>query len=186
MTALEKIQQFIETLDDKSWYRYVAAYAAALICIIAVIIFFYYRATSYWIDTINDTNNYRERARSILQKAARVYSQRAEVNKIIQQDPDFKIAGYLQEVMASQGISSLLTNINTTQVDREDIYRETTSTVQFTGMSMRKLTEFLNVIEQNKRLYTKEIDISKSKKTPQAIDVTVVITTMQPRQTAGA
>lgn len=183
MTVLEKVQDFINSLDLNSWYQYIALYIGTLLLLMGTIFFFYYRSANRWINTLSDINAQREKARMILQKAAQVYSYRAEVNRMIQQDPDFKIAGYLQEIMGTVGIA--FTDIKTTQVDREDNYQETLATITFASTTMKKLIEFLDVIYKNKRLHTKDLDIIRSKKVPRTIDVTVVIATMQPRQTSG-
>lgn len=184
MTILERIQTFFETLDIKTWYRLIALYLAILVVLCAGVLFLYYRTTSRIINTMSDINDARMNVRSILKKAQRVYSQRAEVNKIIKEDPDFILPQYLQEVMNKTGIAAFLNTINATQIDREEQFRETIATVTFSGTTMHHLAEFLQIIDQNKRLYTKELEVSRSKKTPHSIDVTVVITTMQPRQTS--
>lgn len=182
MTMIERIQTFFDSVDTKLWYRLTAIYGGILALLCVTILFFYYRTVHSWINRMNDVNESRTTVRAILKKAQRVYSQRAEVNKIIQEEPDFILPQYLQDVMSKTGIASFLNTINTTQVDREEQFRETSATVIFAGTNIRRLTEFLQAIEQNKRLYIKELEISKSKKTPHSIDVTAVITTMQPRQ----
>ncbi len=48
-------------------------------------------------------------------------------------------------------------------------------------MNMRELSELLNVLEQNKRVYTKELEVQKSRKSPRAIEVQLTIATLQPR-----
>lgn len=186
MTLLEQIQHIIDSMDTTTWYRWVALYIGCMLVCAGGIIYIYYHSRHTWIDQSNYINEMRVQARNILKKAQGVYSQRAEVNKIIQAEPDFILPQYLQEVMSQTGITQSLNTINTTQIDREDQYRENIASISFTNTTMRVLTKFLQAIDQNKRLYTRELDITKSKKTPRTIDVNVVITTMQPRQRTPA
>jgi ribosomal protein S17E len=50
---------------------------------------------------------------------------------------------------------------------------------KFDTMNMRQLCELLDAVEQNKRIYTKELEIIKSKKVPNTIDVNLTIATLQ-------
>lgn len=184
MSIFNRIYLYFDSLDAKTWYRIIMIYIACVVALCTGIIFLYYRASSSWHNTVNEINESRVKARMILKKAERVYSQRQQVNRMILEDPDFKITGHLQELMNKTGIASSLNTINTTQIDREEKYREIAATLTFTGTSMRQLTEFLQAVEQNKRLHIKDLEISKSKKTPHAIDATVIITTMLPRQSS--
>jgi hypothetical protein len=46
---------------------------------------------------------------------------------------------------------------------------------------MKNLTELLQEIELNKRVFTKELDITASSKQPGTIDVSLTIVTLEPK-----
>lgn len=182
MPLLEKIRTFLESLDEKTWNRYMGIVFACLLTLMLLIIFWYYRAAGNVKRAINGINDEREQVHEILTRAQRVAKQRQEITTLLDEDPDFKIKGYLQEVMGRIGIAHNITTENDTQIDHEgDDYRESRVTYQFTATTMKELTELLEDIEQNKRLFTKELEITKSKKVPKTIDVTLTVATMQPK-----
>ena len=48
-------------------------------------------------------------------------------------------------------------------------------------MTMKDLTELLKEVEQNKRVFAKELEIIASKKTANTIDVNFTIATLEPQ-----
>lgn len=186
MNFLENLQLFFINLDKKTWYKYLAGFAAGFCLITSLILFYYYRTISYWKQEIETINESREQAKQILDKAARVEKQKAQVNAILAQDPNFKIKEYLQEVLSkfNIGTSNISIESDVTVNTREDNYQENNISYQLTGITMKQLTEFLDEIEQNKRLFIKELDITKSKKIPRTIDVNIQIATMMPKEAA--
>jgi hypothetical protein len=48
-------------------------------------------------------------------------------------------------------------------------------------MNMQELCELLQALERVQRIFSKSIDIQRSKKIPDAIDVTLVIATLLPK-----
>ena len=91
----------------------------------------------------------------------------------------------MQEVFEKVGISWQC-NVDTEVVHHQAvkiIIKKRVATYQISGITMKQLTEFLNEIDENKRVFTKELDITKSKKIPRAIDVEIKIATMMPKET---
>lgn len=182
MVLLERIRTFLDTLDERTWYKYMAIAMSCLLALVLLVIFWYFRAVGKRQRVIAEINDDREQVREIVTRAQRADKQRQEITELLNEDPDFKIKGYLQEVMMRIGIAKNITTENDTQIDHEgDDYSESRATYQFTGTTMKDLTQLLEDIEQNKRLFTKELEITKSKKTPKTIDVTLTVATMQPK-----
>lgn len=180
MVFLDNIRAFIANLDQKTWYTYVAIAMGIYLVLIAGVLYYYYSSISTLQEQINNVNDERKQAQQILTEAKRVQKQRAEVNAIIEEDPNFKIKGYLLEVMAGIGITPSLSTDQ--KISREDNFVENIATYQFTGITMKQLTELLDEIEQNKRLYTKDLEIIRSKKIPNTIDVGITVATMIPKE----
>jgi hypothetical protein len=102
------------------------------------------------------------------------------VNNILAENPDFKIDGFFTDLLSKTGLERNKKETSISYADRGDKdYREVLLTAKFDTMNMRQLCELLNEIEQNNMVYTKELDIVKSKKIPNTIDVTLTIATLQ-------
>lgn len=183
MTFFDTIQTKIASLDEKTWYQYLAITAGFLFLLIGLILYFYFSSTSKWEDRINEINESRIETKRLLDKAEKVHKERAEVIAILAEDPNFKIKEYIQDVLEKIGIFGNVTTGNVTQIARADNYREDVATYQINSITMKQLTEFLNEIDENKRVFTKDLDITKSKKIPHTIDVDIRIATLMPKET---
>ncbi len=73
---------------------------------------------------------------------------------------------------------------NVVAIGQDEHYSETVANYQLAGISMKQLTQFLDEIDENQRVFTKELEITKSKKVPRAIDVGIVVATLMPKETA--
>jgi len=181
MKIFNSIQQFILNLDEKSFFTYSAGAIGTIILLCGGLIYYYYSSINYWKKQINDINYAREEVKRIIDRDELVQKQREEVNKMLDEMPDFKIEGYFNDLIAKLGLTqNKVTTPNITYGDRGDKdYREVLLTTQFDTLNMKQLTELLNEIEQNNRIYAKELEISKSKKMPNTIDVVLTIATLQ-------
>ncbi len=186
MSFFDNLQQRIAALDEKSWYQYLAITGGLFLIIIGMILFFYYRSINRLENELATLNEQRQETKKILNKAVRVQKERAQVTALLEEDPYFKIQPHVQETLEKVGIS-MQNNVTVAKVvptPREDNYLENVATYQLSGITMKQLTEFLNEINQNKRLFVKELEISRSKKIPRTIDVDIKIAAMMPKETA--
>jgi len=113
----------------------------------------------------------------MLTEARKVELQREQVNAMLAQDPDFKIGKYLSDLLISFHIAEKKREPSSTV--REDGYQEVSMYTELANMNMKQLTELLDKIEQNKRVYLKTINIVKAKGKADAIDVALTIGTLQ-------
>ncbi len=183
MNFLNDLQSRITLLDKRSWYQYLAITAVFFFLLVGVILFFYYRSVSKWEQKIAEVNESRLEAKKLLDKAERVKKERTEVTALLEEDPNFKIKAYMQDVLEKVGILAQVQSENAVVSSMQDGYQENQVTYQLAGINMRQLTELLNEIEENKRVFVKELDITKSKKVPRTIDVDIRIATMMPKAT---
>lgn len=183
----DTFQTYLLALDKKTWYRYLMVIAAVFFLIVGIILFFYYSKTARWQTHIIEINEQRQEAKNLLNKAIQVQKDRAQVTALLEEEPNFKIKEYMQEVFERVGIS-IIDNVSSDRItiasgNTVGNYREDTIKYQLTGITMRQLTHLLEEIEKNKRVFTKELDIIKSKKVPRTIDVDIRISTMMPKET---
>ncbi len=182
MKFLNDLQARLALLDEKNWYKYLAIAGGIFLLLLAAILFFYYQSVSKWQERIITLNEERLEAKRLLDKAERVRKERSEVTALLEQDPNFKIKQYVQDVLESLGIRSNISAENVVVTSRDDKYSETVATYQISGITMKNLTEFLKELDENKRVFVKELDISKSKKIPRTIDVDIKIATLAPKE----
>lgn len=182
MILFDKLQDFIASLDEKQFYKYLAT----TIGVIALIVFFVFiqhsRKVRYLKKRINNINELREEAKVVLDKMQQVKQQRIDVDTMLAQDPDFKIAGYFNGLLAQLHLLGKKVEESVRREDRDENYQETILNIKFDDMNMRALTELLSALEQQERVYTKELEITKSKKKPKTIEVAIAIATLQPKE----
>ncbi len=178
---IERIRTFIETIETKDFYKYITFFLIGIILISGAIVFQYYRKVKYWKGRIKIINELREDdVKVIREKAQHVQQQRAEVDAILAEDEDFKIGGYFKDLLTKLQLTDKKIAEETTQIDREDNYRESELDAKFEDMNMKQLAELLQEIEQNKRIFSKKLEITKSKKNPGTIEVQITIATLLP------
>lgn len=182
MNILEKIKELLDSLDTKDFYKYIGALLAAVTLILLFLIYRFYSNVWDIQKQLRLTNEQRGEVQTLLEKAARVKKQQKDVNTMLEADPNFKIAGYFQGILAQLGLTNKEeSNTVTTQERGEQEYNESILTAKFIDMTMREVSELLNVLEQNKRIYTKNLEIQKSRKSNRTIEVQLTIATLQPR-----
>ncbi len=116
-------------------------------------------------------------------KDIQVKKQKAIVDEILNENKSFKLLGYFDEITNKLGIDKNVkeksTSENTLEILTAKGYKEVRVNATFTELNTRQLAELLDEFEKNERIYTKNLEITKSSKTP-TIDVEIVIATLQP------
>lgn len=185
MNIFTSVKEYIKNLDEKSLYQHLIAACLGVIIVLSALGYWHARSASFYRKKLKVINEQRALTRSILEKHTLVKQQQTQVNAILSRDTAFKIKEYFDSIVAQLG----LTNYNTKQSevsdprDLQNGYAEIKLATAFTDINMKQLCELLYKIEQNERIYTKELVITKALKTP-AIDVTLVIATLQPSSTS--
>ena len=181
MTFLEPIKNFINKTDSKTFSYYIIGYVAgsALLCI--CIIFYYYRSIGALQKKIKNINVAREEVLVILEKESSVRQQRSAVEETLAKDTDFKIGGYFKNLLIKLNLKDKEIAEETSTADLEEKYRKSELSAKFEDMSMKELTELLQEIEQNSRIATNRLEITKSKKKPKTIEVAITISTLLPK-----
>ena len=185
MEFINKIQNFIEKLDKKEFSIYIGSILGVVLILISFILFNHYRTLNNLQRKISNINEEREATQKVIEKSQYVKKQQETVNAILAQDENFKISGYFQGVLSGLGLENKKGMEQVTSNPRADgNYTETILTAQFSGMNMKQLCELLRKIEEKKRIYSKNLEVTRSKKTPQSLDVSLTIATLQPQATA--
>jgi len=179
MEFFNKIRGKIQGLEEKEFKKYILIFLGSLVVLVSLFIFRYYRKVGSLERKIEDINDERStEVRTILNRAKDVKKRREEVNKLLKEEEGFKIVGYFDALQKNMRLSAA--EVNSSQKELEGDYRESELDARFVGISMQQLCELLQEIDKKKRIYTKKLEIKKSKK-PKAIDVILTIATLQPK-----
>jgi hypothetical protein len=182
MELLDKMQAYINSIDQKRFSQYLIGMLGAVTLALALLFFNYYRTVSGLKAEAIAINDLREDEKKILDKAQMIKKDQKEIDAVLAQDKNFKIAGYFKDLVEKLGFAQKDPSIEVTTASREGKYQESILQALFTALSMKQLTELLQEIELNKRVFIKELDITPSKKQQNSIDVTLIIATLEPKQ----
>lgn len=179
MVLFDKIRDFIYGLEERNFYIYTAAFLGVIVLLSAGMVYYQYSSTEELVNSIAEINDERRDVVStVLNKGQRVKRKLADINKMLAQDPDYKIGEYFKNLDTSMRPVKAGPPI---QTERDDNYRETSLKADFNEVTMKQLVELLKTIEKTDRIYIKELIIKKSVKSPQSIDVELTIATLLPK-----
>jgi len=180
MITVLRIKRFFDELDEKKLTQYLFILIGGLVLVLGGITYYTQHRIKTLKNEIKKVNVIREKARDLLSKNAVVNMQRDEVDAILAQDNQFKIKEFFVELVANLNLtaqSSKETELSNPQ-DLDNGYSETKLDASFSGISMQRLCELLLQLEKNRRIFLKEVVITKSSQS-NAIDVSLVIATLQ-------
>ncbi len=178
MSFILSIKSFFDRMDRKTFTQYVLGGFALLLIIASILLFNFYRKTNALRIKIDDINELREQVRDVLSKASLLQQKRLEVKEVLEEEADFKIAGYVRDILLKDLGLQASSDISPIQEDRPGEYKETILTFSIENISMQQVTELLQTIYKKRRIYIKNLDIIRSKKNRDAVDITLTIATL--------
>lgn len=181
MKFLEPVKIFVNKIDLKTFYIYMAVYGAACFALCLLMVFYYYSSVGTLQKKIKNINAYREEVHEILEKYAIIKLQQTVVEEMLAKDPNFKIAETFVKFLVELNLTDkedARREINIT--DLEENYRKIELNAKFKDMTMQELTLLLEKIEQNPRIATNRLEITKIKDKP-LIEVGLTISTLLPK-----
>jgi uncharacterized protein YlaN (UPF0358 family) len=179
MIIFEKIQHILQKLSERQFQIFIGTVVGISLLFIALFDIQLYRLSRQLKTKIKRLNIEREdRVRDILTKGGYIKQQKEEMDRLLKEDVNFKIAGYFSVVLKKLGMARKKITETTTQTDIDVVYRESSLAARLDEMDMKELTELLQVLENNKRISIKRLEIFASTKKPNAIDVQLTIATM--------
>lgn len=178
MNALMAFINRLHSLDSKTFKKYALVFLGVVVVLSLFMTWRYYNAIYFFKKKIAILNDLREEARTIRATMVQVQTQRLRVNQMLQEEIDFKIGGYFNTVLEKLRLTDFKKTEETSQLDRQDNYREAELIATMTNMNMKQLTELLYELEQKKRIYIKKLDIEKSKKNQEQLEITLIIATL--------
>lgn len=185
MTALDQIRYYIEQLTIKQFKQYLIIIFSFSFLASTLIMYRYYRNISTLKKTIVGINKKRVEVRDLLERFEIVKLQKTEVDTLLAKGKDFKIGQYFSTVLVKVGIDTNKTREpETSSEELDNGYTEIKLYASFSNMNTQKVTELLDTLEQNERIYTKDLEIYKPNQGP-TINVNLLIATLEPTIETG-
>lgn len=182
MDALNKLRDFIKSLEDKDFYKYALIFFGTFLLIMGLIFYISYSKTTKYRKLLTQVNEERKKTKKILTDNEYVKQQQEKVEEILAQNKDFRIAKEFGEILQRFG---LMTEEEPSRSDGETVGGkiEKILSARLKSITMKQLTELLSAIADVPQLYPKELII---KKTPnaQTVDVELTIATLEHAPTA--
>lgn len=185
MMQLARVRNFLKNLDTQEVYKYTGIMLAVIILFSGIMLWRYFSGIETLQKRLAALNRQRSEARSLLEKNEYVLQQQARVDDILARDKNFKIKEYFISVVQKLGFGNLVSkdaDISSNTLGND--YTEIKLDVSLSGMNMQQLVDLLYNIEQNERIYTKDLKITKSLRSP-TIDVSLVIATFEATPTTA-
>lgn len=179
MEQLKNIKNYIDNLDQQQFKRYIIIFFTILTLIIGLILFFYFRSISTLETKIATINSKRREIRELLARYELVKKQQKSVDQLLEKQQDFKIVDFFEGILKKLQLNGAqMQEPQTTSESILDGYTERTLYGNLSNLNMKNLADILNAIEQEERIYTKEIEIDRSTTKPNAINAKIVIATL--------
>lgn len=180
MTPIIKfIGQSLENLNNKQFQQYALAYMLSLVIITCGFLYYYHSSTKALTTKIARINEQRNKTKELLERFQRVKKQQIEVNDLLEEDKEFKIGGYFSSVINQLGLQQNKTRDPvTSSIQLDNGYTEIQLYASFSNINIQKIGELLDTLEQNARIYVKELEIYKSEQN-HAVNINIMIATLQ-------
>ena len=186
MAWLDPIKTFINNLDEKQFYLYLGGLLGTIFLIIVLIISLFYRNVGYYKKQFHLVNEQRQEIQTLLQKNFRVDQQQTKINQLLDENKNFKIGDPFEKLLPQLQLSEKRVSSHTFTLEVSPGYIENDLEARFVDMTMQQLCRLLNELRSYKLVYPKNLEITKSKRTPRTIDVTLVIATLQHKESTEA
>lgn len=183
MDFFDKLKAILDTTDEKQFYTYISSALGALVLLVLLVMFYYVRSTGNIKKKIQELNTIRSgQIKQILTKADLIKKQKEALDTMLEEDPEFKLTEHLEKVLAQLNLSDRKDRSEPlNKIDIDDKYTENKIEFTLNDIDMKQLVEFLVNIESNRRVYTKKLEITKSKTTPMKLEARITIATLFPK-----
>jgi hypothetical protein len=180
MNFFQRFTRFVRLLDDKERYQFFAALLGAILLVLGLFFYRYYHAIHVQQRLVVRVQQQRIESEHILARYDIVLQQQQKVDALLQADPNFKIKQMFISTLQSLALLPKLSK------DPEvhsgylvEGYNEMKIEAVLHGLTMQELVTLLHTIEQNERVYIKEVKVQTSDGARDTLDSTVVIATFE-------
>lgn len=178
MNLLHQVQKVFLTQDSKEFYKKIGIYTGVIVFLILTTLYYYYTKKNSLYSALKRVNKERQEVQYLLKKYKTVLEQKEAVNTMLEEEKNFKIQSFFDSVVEQLQLKPQ--QKQDAQVSEEILYRRYTEiklTAQFKQINTQELCELLRSIEEKKRVYIKDLAITKTKGA--ALDISLTIATLK-------
>ncbi len=152
MELINKLKDFLNTIDQKTFYKYLTALIGFFLLIMFGLIWRYYSNIDTLLTKIKNVNRQRIEIQNILTELAQVKLQEREVKELLDKDKNFRIAEFLHTIVKELDLTKNLSkDPDPIENELENGYIEVKLDPSFTDLDMKQLTDLLYKIDQNEK-----------------------------------
>jgi len=185
MKTLNNLLTSFKDLSSKDAKKYASIIIGIILLLCSFMIYRYFAQVDLLKKQLRKINIDRQEAQELLSKDIKIKKKKEEVDSILKKGKNFKLIQYFDSVTTKLGLAQTVKDREVSSNELENLrsqgYSEVKLTINLLDINMKQLVELLNEFEQNERIYTKSLDITKSEMNP-TIDVNIVIATIQPKE----
>src|SRR5262249_28581672 len=154
MEIVEKIRDFIKSLEDVDVYKYFAAFFGAFLVLLSLFIYFHYSRVNRYLADIKNLESMRAQTKKILGDYKTVTAQREKVEEILAQNKDFRIGEAYQAILEKTNLLAKQTD-QSTPTAGESIGGKTEIfiTSRFERLNMKQIADLLLAIANVPQMY---------------------------------
>lgn len=178
MNVPERIVRFIKQLDAREFYRLLAVALGIIVILVTFFIYRYYAIAGDLQRKMKSLNTQREATQRILTDYQRVRAQKMRVEELIERDVSFKIKDFFARTVQDLNLNAALKKDPT--IARNDLvegYREIRLDAAFSNITMQQLVMLLQKLEENERVYVRELHITAT--AARTLDILVQVATFE-------
>jgi hypothetical protein len=180
MEFLERLRDTIHSLEERDFYKYLAAFFGGICLLLGLLIYIHYRKVSRYTEELKTVDSARNQTKKILSDFRVVTQQKHQVESILSENENFLIGDAFQSIVQRLGLKPYLSE-STTPATGEPVsgLTEVHISAHFASITMKQLTDLLSAIAQVPQLYTKDLTIKRSAR-GRSVDVDINVGTLEP------
>ncbi len=182
---LARIENFLATQNSAMFRNYILIYISVFSGLCGSLIFYYNYRTEIIIKNIKTLNTkYRSKVQELLSEELKIREQQNKVDELIKQDKNFLIMHYFESIIEQLGLSNKLQEKpRLTSVDpvllKSKGYSELILEIKLDDLNMWQVTQLLEELEKNKRVYIKNLELESNPGTPPTVSLLLTIATLK-------
>lgn len=178
MMIFDSFRDFIRSLDRREFVLYSSLYVGFFLVLVLGFIVRHVYLVQEAQQKIKQLNNARRDVQKILTKFTQVDKQRKKIDLLLK-DKSFYIQKYFQGIAQKSNIHQHATE-KVSKQKVEEGYLEESLSITLTQVTTKQLSELLQDIEDEQRIYIKFVEITKTGNT-RKINVAMTIATLIPQ-----
>ncbi len=181
---LARIESFLATQNSSMFRNYILVYIGTFSVLCGGLIFYYNYRTAAMIKNIRTLNTKRVQVQELLSKELTIREQQNLVDELIQQDKNFLIMHYFETIAEQLNLTNKLQEkprltTNEPAMLKSKGYSELILEIKLDDLNMWQVTQLLEELEKNKRVYIKNLELESNPDTPPTVSLLLTIATLK-------